>query len=126
MTGKPSFFAELKRRNVLRAGALYIGAAWALSQGVAQLLPVFDFPNWVVRWLVIAAIVGFPFAMLFSWFFEWTPQGIQRESEVAPDASITRETGRKLDRWIIAVLAVAIVLLLTNTFVWHKGAGLDG
>ena len=47
---KNSFFSELKRRNVLRAAALYIGAAWAVSQGVAQLLPVFDFPNWVVRW----------------------------------------------------------------------------
>jgi TolB-like protein/tetratricopeptide (TPR) repeat protein len=120
-----SFFAELQRRNVLRAGALYIGAAWALSQGVAQLLPVFEIPNWAVRWFVIAAMVGFPFAMLFSWFYEWTPQGIVRESEVAPDASVTRETGRKLDRWIIAVMAVAIVLLLANQFVSHKDANAD-
>ena len=115
-----SFFAELKRRNVLRAGALYIGAAWALSQGVAQILPVFNFPNWVVRWFVIAAMIGFPFAMLFSWFYEWTPQGIVRESEVAQEESITRETGRKMDRWIIAVLSIAVVLLLANTFVLHK------
>jgi TolB-like protein len=117
-----SFFSELKRRNVLRAGALYIGAAWALSQGVAQLLPVFDFPNWVVRWFVIAVIIGFPFAMLFSWFYEWTAQGIQRESEVEQDESITRQTGKKMDRWIIAVMAVAIVLLLTDKFVLHKDA----
>jgi TolB-like protein/cytochrome c-type biogenesis protein CcmH/NrfG len=117
---KPSLFAELRRRNVFRAGALYIGAAWALSQGVAQLLPVFNFPNWVVRWFVIAAMIGFPFAMLFSWFYEWTPQGMQRESDVEQDASITRETGKKLDRWIIAVLSLAVVLLLANTFVLHK------
>jgi TolB-like protein len=117
---KPSLFAELKRRNVLRAGALYIGAAWALSQGVAQILPVFDFPNWVVRWFVIAAAIGFPFAMLFSWFYEWTPQGIQRESDVEQDTSITRATGKKLDRWIIAVLSISVVLLLANTFVLHK------
>jgi TolB-like protein/Tfp pilus assembly protein PilF len=115
-----SFFAELKRRNVLRAAALYIGAAWALSQGVAQLLPVFDFPNWVIRWFVIAAMIGFPFAMLFSWFYEWTPQGIKRESEVEETESITHETGKRLDRWIIAVLSVAVVLLLANTFVLHK------
>jgi TolB-like protein len=118
-----SFFSELKRRNVLRAGALYIGAAWALSQGVAQLLPVFGFDNWVVRWFVIAAAIGFPFAMLFSWFYEWTPQGIVRESEVAFDESITRETGRKMDRWIIAVLSIAVVLLLADIFVPHKNAG---
>ncbi len=115
-----SFIAELKRRNVLRAAALYIGAAWALSQGMAQLLPVFDFPNWVVRWFVIAAMIGFPFAMLFSWFYEWTPQGIQRESDVEANESITRETGKKMDRWIIAVLAIAVVLLLADKLVPHK------
>jgi hypothetical protein len=117
---KPSFFAELKRRNVLRAGALYIGAAWALSQGVAQLLPVFDIPNWVVRWFVIAAMIGFPFAMLLSWFYEWTPRGIVRESEVVPEESVTRETGRRTDRWIIAVLSIAVVLLLSNQFALRK------
>jgi len=117
-----SFLSELKRRNVLRAGALYIGAAWALSQGLAQLLPVFDIANWVTRWFVIALIIGFPFAMLFSWFYEWTPQGIQRESDVEQDEAISRETGKKLDRWIIAVLSVAVVLLLANTFVLHKDA----
>jgi TolB-like protein/Flp pilus assembly protein TadD len=122
MSSKPSFLAELKRRNVLRAGALYIGAAWALSQGVAQLLPVFDIPNWVVRWFVIAAVIGFPFAMLFSWFYEWTPQGIQRESDVEQDDSVTRATGKTMDRWIIAVLSVAVVLLLTNQFVVHREA----
>lgn len=115
-----SFLAELKRRNVLRAATLYIAAAWALSQGVAQLLPVFDFPNWVVRWFVIAAMIGFPFAMLFSWFYEWTPRGIVRETEVAPEASVSRETGRKLDRAIIAVLAVAVVLLVADILVPHK------
>ncbi|HTA65446.1 MAG TPA: hypothetical protein VK753_08075 [Xanthomonadaceae bacterium] len=120
-----AFFAELKRRNVLRAGALYVGAAWALSQGVAQLLPVFDFPNWVVRWFVIAAMIGFPFAMLFSWFYEWTPQGIVRESEVEPAESVTRQTGKTMDRWIIAVLAIAVVLLLANTFVPHRNSGTE-
>lgn len=114
-----SFFSELKRRNVLRAAALYIGAAWALSQGLAQLLPVFDIPNWVTRWFVIAVIIGFPFAMLFSWFYEWTPHGIQRESEGERDDSVARQTGKKLDRWIIAVLGLAVVLLLANTFVLH-------
>ncbi|HST26850.1 MAG TPA: hypothetical protein VLK26_00610, partial [Rudaea sp.] len=116
---KPSFLAELKRRNVLRAATLYVAAAWALSQGVAQLLPVFDFPTWVVRWFVVAAMVGFPFAMAFSWFYEWTPHGIQRESEAGESASIMRETGKKLERWTIALLSVAVVLLLANTFVLH-------
>jgi hypothetical protein len=119
-----SFVGELRRRNVLRAGALYIAAVWALAQGIAQLGPVFGMPDWGTRWFVIAAIVGFPFWIAFAWLYEFTPDGLKRESEVEPNASITHHTGRKVDVAIIGVLAIAVVLLLTNTFVWHKGAGL--
>jgi TolB-like protein/Tfp pilus assembly protein PilF len=120
-----SIFSELKRRNVLRAAVLYAGAVWALAQGIAQLLPLFGDYGWIARWFVVAACIGFPFWIAFAWFYEFTPQGLKRESEIEADASITRGTGRKLDKWIIAVLVVAVVLLLTNTFVWHKGAGLQ-
>ena len=116
-----SFIAELKRRNVLRAGALYVGGAWALSQGLAQLFPAFGVPDTVVRWIVIAAAIGFPFAMLFAWFYEITPGGLKRESEIDPADSLTRHTGKALDRWIIAVLALAVVLLLTDRFVSRPG-----
>ncbi|MES2403486.1 MAG: hypothetical protein V4567_03990 [Pseudomonadota bacterium] len=114
---RPSFFAELKRRNVLRAGVLYAGAAWALSQGIAQLGPLFDAPNWAMRAFVIACVIGFPFWIAFAWFYEFTPQGIRRESEVAPNVSMTHSTARKLDFAIIAVMAVAIVLLASGYFV---------
>ena len=117
MNAGPSFFAELKRRNVLRAGALYAAAAWALAQGAAQLLPVYDVPAWVMRWIIAALIIGFPFWLAFAWFYEFTPQGLKRESEIAPDDSIAQHTGKKFDRWIIAVLVVAVVLLVTNQFV---------
>jgi TolB-like protein/Tfp pilus assembly protein PilF len=120
-----SLFAELQRRNVLRAAVLYAGAVWALAQGLAQLLPLFGDYGWIARWFVIAGIVGFPFWIAFAWFYEFTPQGLKRESEIAPDDSTAHSTGRKLDKWIIAVLVVAVVLLLTNTFVWRKGAGLQ-
>ena len=115
-----TFFAELKRRNVLRAAAFYAASAWLLVQVATQVFPLFHVAEWVVRWIVVAAVIGFPFAMLFSWFYEWTPQGLQRESEIPPNESITRQTGRKLDRWIIAILALAVVLLLANTFVLHR------
>lgn len=121
-----SFFAELKRRNVLRAAVLFIGAAWALAQGIAQLGPPLGAPEWITRWFVIAAIIAFPFWIAFAWFYELTPQGLRRESEIASDASVPRSTGRTLDKWIIGVLTIAVVLLLTNAFVWHKGAGPGG
>src|SRR5437899_603684 len=117
-----SLFAELKRRNVFRAAAFYAASAWLLVQIATQVFPFFHIAEWVVRWIVVAASIGFPFAMLFSWFYEWTPHGIQRESEIPPNESITRQTGKKLDRWIIAILALAVVLLLADKFVLHKDA----
>src|SRR6267143_7115628 len=115
-----NFLSELKRRNVLRAAAFYAASAWLLVQIATQVFPFFHIAEWVVRWIVVAAAIGFPFAMVFSWFYEWTTHGLQRESEVAPNESITRQTGRKLDRWIIAILVLAVVLLLTNQFALNR------
>ena len=120
-----AFFSELKRRNVLRAGALYAAGAWLLVQVVTQVLPLFNVPAWSMRWVVIACAIGFPFWLAFAWFYEFTPQGLKRESEIAPDDSIAHATGKRLNFAIIGVLALAVVLLLTNTLVWHKGAGLQ-
>jgi hypothetical protein len=69
-----SMFGELRRRNVLRAGALYVAAVWALAQGIAQLGPAFGMPDWGTRWFVVAAIIGFPFWLAFAWFYEFTPE----------------------------------------------------
>jgi hypothetical protein len=115
-----SFVSELRRRNVIRAAAFYAATAWLLVQVATQVFPFFNVPTWAIRWIVIAAIVGFPFLLAFTWFYEITPQGLKRESEIDPAQSIARTTGKKLDRWIIAVMAVAIVFLLTNQFVMQK------
>jgi len=115
-----SLLGELRRRNVLRAAVLYAGAVWALAQGIAQLGPPLGAPDWIVRWFVIAAIIGFPFWLAFAWFYEFTPQGIKRESEIAADASIARSTGGGMDKAIIVVLALAVVLLLTDRFVARR------
>jgi TolB-like protein/tetratricopeptide (TPR) repeat protein len=125
MSARPPFLAELKRRNVLRAGVLYIGTVWALAQGVAQLGPSVGAPDWVTRWFLTAACIGFPFWIAFAWFYAWTPQGFRREEEVESDPSHAHSIGRKLDFWIIGVLAIAVVLLLTNQFVAGDGAALD-
>jgi len=118
---KRSLLSELQRRNVFRAAVLYIGAAWALAQGIAQLGPAFGMPDWGTRWFVIACVIGFPFWIAFAWFYELTPEGFKREHEVEPGESITHHTSRKLDFAIIGVLAVAVVLLLTDRFVLRQG-----
>jgi len=116
-----NFFAELKRRNVLRAAIFYAGAVWALAQGISQLGPSLGAPEWATRWFLVAAGIGFPFWIAFAWFYEFTPEGLKRESEIDPAESITHHTGRKLDFAIIGVLAVAVVLLLTDRFVLRHG-----
>jgi hypothetical protein len=73
-----NFFAELKRRNVYKVAVAYIVAGWALAQGIAQVFPVFEIPNWVIRLIVVLIIIGFPIALILSWTFELTPQGIKR------------------------------------------------
>ena len=116
------FLSELKRRNVLRVAAFYAAAGWLLVQIATQVLPVFDAPTWTMRVVVVAVVLGFPFALVFAWFYELTPEGLKRENEIDRSQSITRSTGRKLDRWIIGVLAAAVVALLANQFVPHKEA----
>ena len=72
------FLAELKRRKVYPIAVAYLVGGWALAQGLAQVLPVFDVPNWLVRFLVVLIIIGFPVALALSWFFDFTRYGVVR------------------------------------------------
>jgi adenylate cyclase len=76
------FFAELKRRKVYSVAVAYLIGGWALAQGIAQVLPVFDIPIWVVRLIVLLIILGFPVALLLSWFFDLTRYGIVRTPDL--------------------------------------------
>src|SRR5262245_35801600 len=73
-----TFFAELKRRKVYSVAIAYVVGGWALAQGIAQVLPVFDTPIWVIRLLVVLIVLGFPLALTLSWFFDVTRYGIVR------------------------------------------------
>jgi len=106
MSEKRSFFAELKRRNVYKVAVAYIVAGWALSQGVAQVLPVFDVPNWAIRVIVLLIIIGLPVALVLAWAFEITPQGIKR-TETA-DAMLHAGQQKK-HAWIYVVVAGGLV-----------------
>jgi hypothetical protein len=96
-----NFLVELKRRNVYKVAVAYIVAGWALSQGIAQVFPVFDIPNWAIRMIVLLIVLGFPVAVVFAWFFEIRPEGVKR-TEVA-DATPTT-TSHKRHGWIFVVI----------------------
>jgi len=117
-----AFISELRRRNVLRVAAFYAAAGWLLVQVATQVFPFFDIPNGVVRVVVIGIALGFPAVLLLSWLYELTPEGLKLESRIPPGESITRQTGRKLDRWIIAVLVLAVVLLVADKLAPWKPA----
>lgn len=107
-----NFFAELKRRNVYKVAVAYAVVAWLLIQAASILFPTFDAPAWVMKVLVVATLIGFPLALILSWAFEITPEGIKREEEVAPHESITRHTGRKIVGITIVVAFVAAGLFV--------------
>lgn len=103
-----NFFSELKRRNVIRMAGLYLVAAWFLIQVAGTVLPMFGAPDWLPRSIVILLVIGFVPALIFSWVFELTPEGLKRDAEVKPERSIAPQTGRRMDRMIIAVLVLAL------------------
>jgi TolB-like protein len=112
-----SFFAELKRRNVIRMAGLYLVGAWLLTQVASTILPMFGTPEWLPRTIVLLLAIGFVPALIFSWVFELTPQGLKRDEEVAPEQSIGPQTGRRMDRMIIVVLLLALGYLAVDKFV---------
>ena len=101
-----NFLAELKRRNVYKVAVAYIVAGWALSQGIAQVLPVFDVPNWTIRLIVVLVIIGLPVALVLAWVFEITPEGIKR-TEMADRMPAAAQ--RKKHTWVYIVVVGAIV-----------------
>src|SRR5256714_3869646 len=101
-----NFFSELKRRNVYKVTIAYIVAGWALSQGVAQVFPIFDIPNWVIRLIVLLIVIGLPIALVLSWTFEITPQGIKRTEDVDLAASAQQSKKRT---WIFVVVIGAVL-----------------
>ena len=101
-----SFFGELKRRNVYKVAVAYVVAGWALAQGIAQVFPVFDISNWVVRVIVLLIIIGLPIALALAWMFELTPEGIKR-TETADAMPATAR--RKKYVWIYIVVIGALL-----------------
>jgi TolB-like protein/tetratricopeptide (TPR) repeat protein len=111
-----SFFAELKRRNVYKVAVAYAVIAWLLIQIATQVFPFFEIPNWAVRLVVLVLVAGFPVALVFSWAFEITPEGIVRETDVEPGKSITHHTGKKVVAITIVLAIVASGLLAFRLF----------
>jgi len=111
-----SLYAELKRRNVFRVAVAYLAGAWLLTEVAGTLFPAFGVPDWGIRFVVIILALGFLPALIFSWVYELTPDGLKREKDVIRDASITHMTAKRLDGITIGIIAVALVFILIDRF----------
>ncbi len=110
------FLGEVKRRNVFRVAIVYIIAGWLTMQVVDVMFPALNIPDWVTSLVAALLIIGLPFALIFAWAFELTPEGIKREKDVDRSQSITAQTGQRLNRTIIVILSVAAGFLLVDKF----------
>ena len=107
-------FSELKRRNVFRMAVLYVVAAWLVMQVAGVLMDLGGLPAAAGPWVLAVLVIGFPIALVFSWFYELTPEGLALEKDVPEGTSITHVTGRRMDFIVISLLSAAILL-----FAWH-------
>ena len=117
-----NILTELKRRNVYRAAVAYGVAAWFLTQLTTQVFPFFEIPNSAVRFVVIVLAVGFPIAMLLSWIYELTPEGVVRTEDLDPvqARSVQRSSGRILDFIIIGALLLVIAMLIVGRLPFYR------
>ena len=111
-----NIFAELQRRNVIRMAGLYLVIAWLIMQLTGMLLPLFGVPGWVLHVLILLLALGFIPALVLSWAFELTPEGVKRESEITPGQSMATHAGQRVDRLILVGLLAIIALLLAERF----------
>jgi len=112
-----NFFNELRRRNVIRVGIAYLVAAWLLLQIVDVLAPLLDLPDWVGRLVLLILLIGLLPALIFSWVYELTPDGLKLESEVAGDETIAKHTARRLDRITITLLVIVAGIVIVDRLI---------
>ena len=106
-----SLIVELKRRNVFRVAAAYLVVGWLLTEVLTTILPTLGAPCWISRAVILVFAFGFIPAVVLSWVYELTPEGVKRESEVVRDESITSTTAKKLDYVTISAVVVGIIFV---------------
>ncbi|MCZ6826959.1 MAG: adenylyl cyclase, partial [Gammaproteobacteria bacterium] len=104
-----NFYGELRRRNVVKVATVYLIAGWLAIQIIDVAFPLLQIPEWAGALVLILVLIGFPFALIFAWAFELTPEGLKREADVDRSQSISPETGRRIDFIIIGLLLIAVV-----------------
>ncbi len=109
-----SVWGELKRRSVVKVAVAYAIVGWLLIEVTSTVFPLVQLPDWTATFVAMLILVGFPIALILSWAYEITPEGMRPSHEVRATESITRVTGRKLDFAIIGALVLALGFVVYN------------
>jgi TolB-like protein len=109
--------SELKRRNVFRMAFLYLVAAWLIMQIAEVVITLAALPRWAGQFVLTLLTIGYPIALIGSWFYELTPEGISLEKEIKRHESITHLTGRRMDLIVISLLCAAVILFAVDKFI---------
>ena len=117
ITTTMSFFAELKRRNVLRVAAAYVVTAWLVIQVVETIFPVYGLSDAAIRLVIMLLAIGMVPVVVFAWAFELTPEGLKKEKGLDRSQAVTPRTTKTLDRIIMIVLALALGYFAFDKFV---------
>ena len=116
-----SFWAELKRRNVVKVATAYIIVAWLIAQLVGVINDPLNLPDWFDTTVLVLLGLGLPIAVLFAWIFELTPQGLKVTNEVPLEQSIRHLTGQKLNYIVTGLLAAAVLFLVIDRMLDDRG-----
>jgi len=115
-----TFFRELKRRNVYKVAIAYAVTGWAIAEGVSQVFPIFDVPNWALRLIVLLIVIGFPFALIIAWAFELTPEGIKRTQDADARSTSSSSRGRAWIYVVVAGVAISVGLFFVGRYTAPK------
>ena len=111
-----SLLGELRRRNVIRMAGLYLVGAWLIVQIAETLLPIFHTPDWVLQVLVVLLTLGFIPALVFSWVYELTPEGLKRDGDGSASESIAPQTAKRMDQLTLAGVVVLLLVIAADRY----------
>ena len=112
-----SFIDELKRRNVFRVGIAYALSAWVVLQVVDLILDNTDTPDWVMDVIMTLALLGFFVALVISWAYELTPEGVKRDQGSERHEVLSQHAARKLNHITLAAVGLVVMLFVFDRFV---------
>jgi len=121
-----SFFSELKRRNVVRVAIAYVVVSWVILQFVDIIQEIVRFPGWFPQMVLVLLIIGLPIALIFSWAYEVTPEGVKKTEEVDKSKSITHGTGQKINKLIVGALVLAVGFIAYDKMIAPDGTAING